>query len=353
MSEKKEDQQDITQLINDKEFTQEDQTQMLKTMFPGRTDAELVKINRNFLKDAVPFDLSRLINEIKRIPGSLKTGFKEFDEVINIPNGAITIVTGPSKQGKSLFMMNILYNMTQIYKGKHFLYYNYQEAKKECEMKFINLAGEKPFDSSNPEKLDKNSIEQGLKTNFDIWKWKLKTASETELLKFASEDLSYKGLMNFLDVSSRIHIIESNYNVNDLIESIKLFKGPFIIGAVFIDFIQKIEIGKDDQNKIREEQLLIISENLRRFSNQLSFPLILGSQRSSHNKKNVEKSDYIDDSLRNLNGLEYDASLIIDISLEEKNKDTLYLKVLANRIGPSDDTKLKFDPNLLKITDIK
>lgn len=352
MSEKKEDQQDITQLISDKEFTKEDQTQMLKTMFPGRTDAELVKINRNFLKDAVPFDLSRLISDMKRIPGSLKTGFKELDEVIHIPNGAITLVAGNSKQGKSLFMMNMLFNMTQIYKGKHFLYYTYEEAKKDCEIKFINLAGEKPFNFANSEKTDKDNPDLEIKTNLDRWKLKLKTASETELLKFASEDLSYKGLMNFLDVSSRIHIIDSNYNVNDLIESIKLFKGPFIIGAVFIDFIQKIEIGKNDQNKIREEQLLIISENLRRFSNQLNFPLILGSQRSSHNEKNVEKNDYIVDSLKNLNGLEYDANLIIDISLEEKKKDTLYVKVLANRIGPSVDTKLKFNPDLLKITDI-
>ena len=36
-----------------------------------------------------------------------------------------------------------------------------------------------------------------------------------------------------------------------------------------------------------------------------------------------------------------------------KNKDILYVKVLANRIGPIGDTKLKFDSTLLKITDIK
>lgn len=353
MPDKKDNQGDKTQLIRDIDITQEDQTQMLKTMFPGRTDAELVKINRNFLKDAVPFELSRLIDELKNIPEGLQTGFKKVDESIRIPNGSITLVTGPSKQGKSLFMMNMLFNMTQIYKGKHFLYYNYQEPKKECELKFINIAGEKSFDFSKTGKTDEKNSQIDLKTNFDIWKNNLKKLSESDLLKLASEDIRYKGLMNFLDVSNRIHIIDSNYNDKDLIESIKLFKGPFIIGAVFIDFIQKIDIRKDEKEKKRSEQVLIISEYLRRFSNQLNFPVIVGAQYSNDMKYMNENAKPHEDSILRLDGLEHDANLIFDVRLNDKSNDTLNLKVVSNRIGLCFESKLSFNNKLMKIIDFE
>ncbi|MCK4837033.1 MAG: hypothetical protein KAT17_10355, partial [Candidatus Aminicenantes bacterium] len=234
---------------------------------------------------------------------------------------------------------------------KHFLYYTYEEAKKDIELKLINLAGEKSFDYPGSENSEKENVDPQFLSNLDIWNWKLKTTTEAELLKRASEDPSYKGLMNFLDISSRLHIIDSNYNVSDLIESMKLFNGPFIIGAVFIDFIQKIEPIKDNRNARRDEQLLIVSEHLRRFINKMSFPLILGVLYPTHVMVKYAKNEsLLDDSGINLGGLEQDASLIIDLKQQKnKNEDIIVAKVLANRIGPKAEAHLKFNRLLLRI----
>lgn len=370
MTEKKDDLFDRTR-VQDDEGGKDSQTHMLKTLLPGKTKEEYARINRNFLKDAEPFRLNRLIGELKKTPEGLLTGFKELDDSIFIPQNAITIITGLPKQGKSLFMMNMLVNMAQRYKNKHFLFYSYEEKKADIEMKMINMLGEIPFEIKNDESLAEIETQDKIKTNLDYWKWKFKTKSEAELLKLSLEDPGYKGLNNFLDISSRIHIVDSNYSILELIESIKLFNGPFLVGAVFIDHIQKIHPAEGQGKNSDGGQLLEMSDILRRFANQMAFPLIIGVQHLHWILMKQDKNFSID-SLADMNGLEHDASLIIGLlnqnkfkkrssrvssksTVDDQNreesagKNLIAVKVLANRNGPESEFRLRFDPVLLKM----
>jgi replicative DNA helicase len=355
----------------DDEDPRDSQTHILKTLFPGKTKEEYARINRNFLKDAEPFKLNRLIGDLRRSPEGLLTGFDELDASILIPQNAITLITGLPKQGKSLFMMNMLVNMALRYKNKHFLFYSYEEPRWDIETKMINILGERPFEIKIGESLADKDIQNKIKTNLDYWKWKLKTMSEVDLLKLSLEVPSYVGLNNFLDISSRIHIIDSNYDITELIESIKLFNGPFLVGAVFIDYFQKIRPAEEQENKPGREYFLEISDLLRRFTNQMSFPLVMGVQHSHWIMKKKDKN-YSIDFLADMNGLEHDASLIIGI-MDQKtqkkrtskatvkskvddqtttvsdDKNLLLVKILANRNGPELEFNMELDPDLLRI----
>ena len=348
MTEIKDDSQGKTRIVDKRELAEEYRTEMLKTMFPGRTDAELVKINRNFLRDAAPFELDRLISEVKKSPDSLLSGFNQLDAFIRIPGGALTLVTGNRKQGKSLFMMNMMFNMTRQYKNKHFIFYTYEESMREIELKLINLAGDTAFDPDDFK--DGWSTRLPDPTNLDVWRSMLKTMTEPELLKLASEVPSCKGLMNFLDVSSRIHIIDSCYPVSELIESVKLFNGPFLVGAVFVDFIQKIENGGDNQND-RNVRVLAVSDRLRKFIKDTGYPLVV-AVRYPEALKTGGKEAPSNRAGFNLGGVEQDAGLIIDLQGEKKG-DSEYIraKVLGDRVGPDGGCRLKFIRSLMKIED--
>lgn len=349
MAEKKDDRQDMTRVVSDQGSTEEYRTEMLKTMFPGRTDAELVKINRNFLKDAEPFVLDRLINEVKKGPESLLTGFNQLDAIVRIPGGALTLVTGNRKQGKSLFMMNLMFNMTRQYKNRHFLYYTYEESRKNVELKLVNLAGDTAFESH--EYQDDPATGLPHPTNLDVWRSKLKTLTEPELLKLASEAPSYRGLMNFLDVSSRIHIIDSCYPVSELIESVKLFNGPFMVGAVFVDFVGKIE-PEGNSDREASARNLAVSHRLKRFISGTGYPMIMAAQYPPDRGIFEAEEGHSPAPGFNLGGIEQDADLIIDLQREKKGQgDFLNLKVLGDRVGPGSRCRLKFIRPLLKVED--
>jgi hypothetical protein len=267
--------------------------------------------------------------------------------------------------------MNMLVNMTQLYKNKHFLFYGYEEPRGDIETKLINMLGERPFEKKSSDDLADQDVQTKIKTNLDYWKWKLKTMSEVDLLKLSLEVPSYVGLNNFLDISNRIHIIDSNYNISELLESIKLFNGPFLIGAVFIDYFQKIRPVEGQANKTEGEHFREISDLLRRFANQMGFPLIIAVQ-PSHWVMMKQNRNFSIDLLADMNGLEHDASLIIGLLNQKKQKKRapkespkgkvddrstktpedkirLLVKILANRNGPDMEFKMGLDPDLLKI----
>lgn len=365
------EQEDDAEKIDTKE-----QSKILKNLFPGKTKAEQLKINRNFLRDVVPFKLERLIDDIKSTPEGLSTGFNSLDQFINIPQSAITLIASKSKQEKTIFMLNMLLNMTKKYNKKHFLFYTYEEPKIEIETLMINISGVKHF-----------SDMKGSGTNLNRWKYELKNKNIQILKEKLNTDIEYIGLKNFLKISNRIHIIDSSYNIYDLIDSIKSFDITFNMGAIFIDYFQKIRPESNMSKFSRDLQLQDISSRLKNLINKMKFPLISGVQLKI--EKNIT-SEYDFLSLRHLKelgGFEQEASLIIGLQNYSKSKfigsnindqfnskfyshpikkaetmpqyfrdkkpETIILaKVLENRDGPEPEVELPLNKKLLKISDL-
>jgi len=349
---------------------------IIKNIFPERTEAELLKINRHFLRDAEPFRLERLVEDMKNRPAGLATGFTGIDQHVSIPNSSLTIITSEPRHGKSIFMMNLLLNMANIYKDKHFLFITYEEVKRDIETKLINMSGDTPFKES-----------QNVKTNLACWKYILRTKEPDELKKLSRQEPEYTGLMRFMDIAPRIHVVDQHYNVLELIDSIRSFDNTFKIGAVFIDFFQKIKPEKKKANLPRQQQLQDISENLRESADKMKLPFICGAQFSAVKKGLPEYDVLTADNIMEIWNLEWAANLVIGLqdysrskfigsNVTDNFKSKLYehklikpeeiqgsfsikdeksivlAKVLVNREGLEPEEELLLHKPLLKIKDL-
>ncbi len=354
-------------------------SKLISTPFAHKTDEERLKINRNFLRDAEPLTLERLKEDIDNASEEFSTGFPSLDNHISIPNQKFTLIASRPQHGKTVFMLNMLLNMCRKYPQRHFLYYSYGEPRQEIEIKLINMSGEIPFSP-----LEK----QGITTNFKRWQYELRNGDIHTLKQKAENDPEYKGLKNFLEISSRVHVIDANYKIIDLIDSIQAFNTTLSVGAVFIDYLQAIRPDKVQLTLPRHQQVHGIANQLIDMGNETRFPLILGVQLARGEKNTPEYDELTLDHLQDLKNAEQVADLIIGLqnyaastfivsnindqfksrfyqdsfkgtekmpeSLKNKHTNSVILaKVLVNRGGPLFEVELLYNKRLMKISDLK
>ena len=297
---------------------------------------------RNFeyaKKDLGLYGSKELQEDIINTPEGLKTGFNNLDEIITIPQEAITIIAGRPSHGKTTFLMNLLLNMLKDYGDKAFLFISYEETRKKIALKLLNiLAGDVIDIYHNMAQLE-NYI-RGKNTS----KPKIEKAKET--------------LDNYKE-NERLFITDTHYYIDELCDRITYFKDRYPIGAVFIDYIQKIRIGGKYQT--RQVELAHISEQILNTSLSLQLPIILGAQ-LGRDKPRTDKVTL--DNLRESGDIEQDANLVI--GLHNKAMETaqdngttlrdpeveLELTILKNRDGiVNEKVKLKFNRPILTLTD--
>jgi replicative DNA helicase len=230
------------------------------------------------------------------------------------------------------------------------------------------------------------SQQGGLKSNLDRWKYELKHTDIKILKKRANEDIEYSGLKNFLDISPRIHLVDTSHNVIDLVDSVKSFNRAFTVGAVFIDSLQKIQPEKEKTTPERHPQLSDISDHLRKMANETRFPLIVSVQLTAGPKGTPEYDDLCEENLKEAGNPDQNADLIIGLQnyarskfigstfnnnfqsnfygqplkiyepMPENLKDmmqktVILVKVMANKTGPEPEVELLFHKQLFKIDD--
>lgn len=349
---------------------------LVKAPITQRTEEEQVKINRNFLRDAEPFGVERLMSELKTTPHELLTGFPSLDKSLRIPLHKLTLIAARPGHGKTSFMLNLLLNLSHIYPNKHFLYYSYEEPRRDIEIKLINMLGEVPFPS-----LD------GIADNLERWKLEFKRLTPPQLREKAEKEREFAGLKNFMDVSNRIHIIGANYRLDDLFDSIQAFHRTLTIGAVLIDPLQAIRPAKAETGVPRHLQLEEIAHQLKELGNETDYPVILGAQFDPVDSSVPEYDAMSTARLKDTGDPAQVASLIIGLQnyakslyigshINDKFKSRFYkevikkacpmpavfkdhpntvilAKVLANQGRPEPEVELVFNKWLLKISDIQ
>ncbi len=357
------------------QFEPEQMSLIIKDYFTHRSDAEKVKINRHFLTDAEPFKIEKLVEDIKKSPEGLVTGFKSLDSRIRIPPDAVTLIAARPKHGKTCFLLNMLLNMCDRYKEKHFVFYTYEAPKWETMLKLINICGTKQF----------NQQEQ-FPTNLERWKHEFKQKEMNTLMEKAENDPEFSGLKLFTDISPRVHVIDSNHNTVDLADSVHSFGKAFDVGAVFIDSLPRIPVEKGKIAMERTQQLREISDSLRKLAYETRFPLILSAPLTPGPRVSPEYDDLAEGNLAECGNPGQDAGLVIGLqnyarskyigsNLNAGFKSDLYgqplkkaelmpdnfkdmmqktillAKVISNKTGPETETELLFHKQLLKISD--
>lgn len=356
-------------------------SKLISKPFSHRTEEDKLKINRNFLRDAEPFTVDRLSDNIQNAPEELATGIAGLDKRITIPQRKLTFIASRPQHGKTVFMLNLLRNMCVKYTQKHFLYFSYAESRQDIEIKLINMCGEQPF-PDNPE--------DGFTTNFDRWKHQFKTRKASELTQLSGQTLEFKGLKNFTTFASRVHVIDATYNVVDLIDSIQAFNNTLPVGGVFIDFLQAV---RPDPEKIqillsRRQQAQETTDRLMELANDTTFPIIVGAQLASPEQQVPEYDGLALKYLTGVGDPEQAANLIIGLqnysrsefigsnitdhfksrfyeqpfqkaetmpsNFKEKHPNTVLLaKVLLNKGGPEMEMELLFNKWLMVVANFQ
>jgi replicative DNA helicase len=288
-------------------------------------------------KPIEPYTLNSLTDDLQKNKEGLRTGYEELDKYITIQNEAITLVGGRPGQGKTTYMMNLLLNFIKQYPKKNFYFFSYEETRQQIALKLINILAGHLFSES------KNLL------NLEGYiKCSSTSIQEVETAKKLYEEFVTSG---------RLRIVGHPYFANELSSQIAFLCKEEPVGAVFIDYIQKIK--NKGRFGTRQLELQNTSEILLETAKSCSVPIILGAQlgRDKESKDKVKL-----DNLREAGDLEQDANLVLGIfnpAMEKAHEQgsqltdrmvDITITPLKNRNGPVNiKIPLEFDRPILTI----
>lgn len=285
-------------------------------------------------------DLYRLENlheDIAQTRPGLKTGYDSLNRLFLIPQEAITIIGARPSHGKTTLLMNLALNMTGLYPDRSFFFFSYEESRKQVGLKLLNILSGEVIDKTQ----NVRALEDYLRSDGPA-----RTGIEAGKAKFRE-----------LTESKRLWIMDDPFYVDELADTLAWLKERYDVGAVFVDYLQKIKIKS--RYPSRQVELQRISERILETAKGLSIPIILGTQLG----RDPQHSDKVRlDDLKEAGGIEQDANLVLGLfnPAMEKAQDTgepikrdeidLKVTVLKNRNGPvNGEEALTFDQPRLTI----
>lgn len=283
-----------------------------------------------------PYTYKHLLTDLSQTREGLKTGYPSLDEIIEIPQGAITLVAGRPSHGKTITQLNLLVKMIKLYPNLHFYFFSYEEPKSQILLKILNILAEDVINESH----NLSNIEGYIRGGHQ---------SRAKLNAAAAE-------LQSLTETGRLVISNHSYFVDDLSLVITKLKKRFgdKLGAVFIDYIQKVKIKY--KYPTRQLELQKISSEILETAKSHNLPIVLGAQLGrGTGKKEVLRLD----NLREAGDIENDAKLVLGIwnqakeegdgkeDISKARKVDIEFVVLKNRNGPSNQSIfLQFDKPL-------
>jgi len=281
--------------------------------------------------DIEPYTIDALREELQKIPMGLQTGWKDLDAYLTIQPGALTVIAGRPSHGKTTLMMNLALNMVRKYPDKSFFFFSYEEPRNKIAVKLITILGGYIIDAHQ----NTLQIERYIKGN---------NTGAGAIDSGISRYNSYAS-------EKRLFVICNPYDVINLVNVITALNRRYNIGAIFIDYIQKIR--PTEKAPSRQLEIQRISATLLETAVSLNIPMIVGAQ---VNREVADRKDLTDDKIREAGDIEQDANIILGVWSEGKENDPsevdLYAKIIKNRDGQRDrEVRLLFNKPILTITD--
>lgn len=230
---------------------------------------------------------------MERIRGrkeGLSTGYVTLDKYITIPNGQITIIGGRPSHGKTTLLFNLMLNMVKAYSDKQFYFFSYEEPLQAIMTKLIANLSRYTITQNEPWKNIEN-MGNYLKGDNTI-----KAIAEAQGL--------LKGYMD----TGRLRLSDESLYIDTLTGLIEAEHLKGDIGAVFVDYIQKVKYR--DFTPTRQVELQRISNALLETAKKTDIPVIMGAMlgrdKDSRNKVRL-------DNLREAGDIEQDANLVLGL----------------------------------------
>ncbi len=286
-----------------------------------------------------PYLVEDLERDILTAKDGLRTGYEALDKLLSVPQGAITIVAGRPGHGKTTLQLNLLARMLKAYPELSFAFFSYEESRRALALKLVMLeAGEVLSEAHNfghflryfkEDRHTRPAIEQAV-SRYEEW-----------------------------TTSGRLLLSDQRLTAEDLSATIGHLAGQGPLGAVFVDYIQKIPLQASSAGQ-RYLDIQRVSGQLLDVAVRQDVPLVLGAQLG----RDKDLRDKVRlDNLRESGDIEQDANLVLGLlnkaKQEEEDQATpgarrvdLEVRVLKNRAGRAETTAgLVFDRPTLRILD--
>ncbi|MFA7019923.1 MAG: DnaB-like helicase C-terminal domain-containing protein, partial [Sphaerochaetaceae bacterium] len=268
-------------------------------------------------------------------PESLNSGYTIGGEPLLLPSGAISIFTAPTSHGKTTFLINLALNVATASPDKETYLFSYEEDGDSILINTLNTYLDEEISSNN---------RRTLKSYFTTGSTEYIKSQSREYFK-ATKDKFFRELID----TRRLNIHYSSYNSDTLIEAIRYLHKHAKPGAIFIDYIQLLNLPEGKYKTYsRQEEIKEICIALKDVAVETGLPIILGAQ---FNREVVNQLRIHATKIGEAGDIERIANLIVgfwnnnfkplatDGELNEiKNKgatnpDTLYTTILKNRGG--------------------
>jgi replicative DNA helicase len=245
--------------------------------------------------------------------------------------------------------------MSNLYKDESFYFFSYEEPVKNISVKLLNRLTATDLSGHFDQIKDLSK-----RTNYEFLKSYIK-ARRTDIKEIEE---GKKQLQELID-SQRIKVIDRNYSVEELYSLIAYLNKKERIGALFIDYIQRMRTDAKTQDM--RTKIAHISDSVLQIAKDSNLPIILGAQlnRATQDSKGGKPKL---ENLKEAGNLEEDANTVLSVYNESREKDEtsegetyrgvqnveLEIKALKNREGEVNETALlAFDKWTGLITDLK
>jgi replicative DNA helicase len=212
-----------------------------------------------------PIKEDELKERLANKPESIDSGYTIGGEPLLLPSGAISILTAPTSHGKTTFLINMALNVAQSQPDTETYLFSYEEDGDSILINTLNTYLDEELSSNN---------RRTLKTYFA-------TGSTEYIKKENKEDFIYKKDKFFTELieTKRLNIHYSNYNSDTLIEAIRYLHKHAKPGAIFIDYIQLLNLPEGKYKTYsRQEEIKEICIALKDVAVETGLPIILGAQ---------------------------------------------------------------------------
>ena len=192
-------------------------------------------------QELTSYRLKDLIKDVKGDLPGLKTGYAKLDKLIQIPRGALTIIAARTSHGKTALQLNLLANFLRDKDNKRqkFYFFSYEEARKVIATKLIMIMAGKTL------KLTKN-----LNAYLNYLKYRSnKSHRKDPDIEKAIEEY------NQLSSTNRLFISDEHFKVTDLVSCLDNLRKTGTVGAVFIDYIQKVPSDQTNPGGQRYQEI--------------------------------------------------------------------------------------------------
>lgn len=245
----------------------------------GPSPEEVERRNQEFLDKArkllLPTTETAIIERGRNRPPSLTTGYVlrkgQTEQRLLLPSGKLIEIAGPSGHGKTLFLMNILLNVSRLNPEKRFVLLTYEEDSDTIIGYLLNIyLNDLNLMRDGDKRTNRILIDEYFKGQGT------KNINPSSLPEFnRRKDLFFRRYIE----TGRILVKYVESDSDELCRSIRYFAQPENnVGGVFVDYFQYINPDPERHFPTRQEALKSICIDLKDIANETSLPVVLACQ---------------------------------------------------------------------------